>query len=49
MQADYLEKFCLDFVVNREQTITKGEKIYIQTHMAKYAKEFWKLLHHTMF
>jgi hypothetical protein len=35
--------------VNREQTNAKGEKMYIQTHMAKYANEFWKLLHQTLF
>jgi hypothetical protein len=45
MQAYHLENLCLDFVVNYEQTNAKGENMYMQTHMAKYAKEFWKLLH----
>jgi hypothetical protein len=49
MQVDHLENLCLDFVVNREQTNAKGEKMSIQTHMVKYAKEFWKLLHHILF
>jgi sulfite reductase alpha subunit-like flavoprotein len=41
MQADHFE--------NHEQINAKGEKMYIQTHMVEYAKEFWKLLHHTFF
>jgi ferredoxin--NADP+ reductase len=49
MQVNHLENFCLDFVVNCEQTNAKGEKMYIQTHMVEYAKDFWKPLHQTLF
>ncbi|KAA3474469.1 ferredoxin--NADP reductase, leaf isozyme, chloroplastic [Gossypium australe] len=38
------ENFRLDFAVSREQTNEKGEKMYIQTRMAEYAKELWELL-----
>ncbi|KAE8703832.1 Ferredoxin--NADP reductase [Hibiscus syriacus] len=38
------DNFRLDFVVSREQTNDKGEKMYIQTRMAEYAKELWELL-----
>ncbi|KAE8701268.1 hypothetical protein F3Y22_tig00110548pilonHSYRG00659 [Hibiscus syriacus] len=34
----------LDFAVSREQTTDKGEKMYIQTRMAEFAKELWELL-----
>uniref|UniRef100_A0A0C9RID4 Ferredoxin--NADP reductase, chloroplastic n=1 Tax=Wollemia nobilis TaxID=56998 RepID=A0A0C9RID4_9CONI len=38
------EKFRVDFAVSREQTNEKGEKMYIQTRMAQYARELWELL-----
>lgn len=38
------DNFRLDFAVSREQTNEKGEKMYIQTRMAQYAKELWELL-----
>eukprot|EP01018_Ginkgo_biloba_P018678 Gb_31755 [translate_table: standard] len=38
------DKFRLDFAVSREQTNDKGEKMYIQTRMAEYARELWELL-----
>ncbi|KAF3495957.1 hypothetical protein DY000_02055643 [Brassica cretica] len=37
-------KISVDFAVSREQTNEKGEKMYIQTRMAKYAEELWELL-----
>ncbi|OMO84687.1 Oxidoreductase FAD/NAD(P)-binding protein [Corchorus olitorius] len=44
MKEMYPDKFRLDFAVSREQTNEKGEKMYIQTRMAQYAKELWELL-----
>ncbi|MBA0771920.1 hypothetical protein Gotri_007376 [Gossypium trilobum] len=44
MKETYPDNFRLDFAVSREQTNEKGEKMYIQTRMAEYAKELWKLL-----
>ncbi|EPS71655.1 hypothetical protein M569_03104, partial [Genlisea aurea] len=38
------DNFRVDFAVSREQTNSKGEKMYIQTRMAEYAKELWELL-----
>ena len=32
------DNFRVDFAVSREQTNDKGEKMYIQTRMAQYAK-----------
>lgn len=37
------DKFRLDFAVSREQQNEQGEKMYIQTRMAQYAKELWEL------
>ncbi|XP_022740307.1 ferredoxin--NADP reductase, leaf isozyme, chloroplastic-like isoform X2 [Durio zibethinus] len=44
MKQKYPDNFRLDFAVSREQTNEKGEKMYIQTRMAQYAKELWELL-----
>ena len=38
------DNFRLDFAVSREQINDKGEKMYIQTRMTKYAEELWGLL-----
>jgi ferredoxin--NADP+ reductase len=45
---EYIEKFpdqfkC-DYAVSREQKNAKGEKMYIQTKMAEYRDELWKLM-----
>ncbi|KAH7440535.1 hypothetical protein KP509_04G111900 [Ceratopteris richardii] len=44
MKEKFPDNFRLDFAVSREQTNEKGEKMYIQTRMAQYAKELWELL-----
>ncbi|XP_073287813.1 ferredoxin--NADP reductase, leaf-type isozyme, chloroplastic-like, partial [Primulina huaijiensis] len=44
MQEKFPDYFRLDFAVSREQTNSKGEKMYIQTRMAEYAEELWELL-----
>lgn len=38
------DNFRVDFAVSRDQTNEKGEKMYIQTRMAKYSEELWELL-----
>nr|KJB48303.1 hypothetical protein B456_008G062600 [Gossypium raimondii] len=44
MKETYPDNFRLDFAVSGEQTNENGEKMYIQTRMAEYAKELWELL-----
>ncbi|GLJ16205.1 hypothetical protein SUGI_0271130 [Cryptomeria japonica] len=44
MKEKYPDNLRVDFAVSREQTNEKGEKMYIQTRMAQYAKELWELL-----
>lgn len=38
------KNFRYDLAISREQTNSKGEKMYIQTRMAEYADELWDLL-----
>lgn len=44
MKKSHPDNFRYDFAISREQTNEKGEKMYIQTRMAQYAKELWELL-----
>ena len=38
------DNFRYDLAISREQSNSKGEKMYIQTRMAEYADELWELL-----
>lgn len=38
------DNFRYDLAISREQSNSKGEKMYIQTKMAEYADELWELL-----
>jgi len=38
------KNFRLDYAISREQSDSKGNKMYIQTRMAEYAEELWDLL-----
>lgn len=44
MKSKRLDNFLVDYAVSREQMNAQGEKMYIQTRMAKYADKLWELL-----
>eukprot|EP00271_Cylindrocystis_brebissonii_P005378 TRINITY_DN1738_c1_g1_i1.p1 TRINITY_DN1738_c1_g1~~TRINITY_DN1738_c1_g1_i1.p1 ORF type:complete len:388 (+),score=77.41 TRINITY_DN1738_c1_g1_i1:65-1165(+) len=43
MKEKFPDNFRLDYAVSREQSNSAGQKMYIQTRMAEYAKELWGL------
>nr|Q00598.1 RecName: Full=Ferredoxin--NADP reductase, cyanelle; Short=FNR; Flags: Precursor [Cyanophora paradoxa]CAA47015.1 ferredoxin--NADP(+) reductase [Cyanophora paradoxa] len=44
MQKANPNNFRLDYAISREQTDSKGEKMYIQNRIAEYANEFWNMI-----
>jgi len=44
VQATYPDNFRVDYALSREQTNTKGGKMYIQDKMEEYADEIFGLL-----
>merc|ERR1712176_158831 len=41
---DYADQFRVDYAVSREQKNAAGQKMYIQTKMAEYGEDLWKLM-----
>jgi len=43
-QKKFPQNFRYDYAISREQKNAKGQKMYIQTRLAEYAQDIWKLL-----